>query len=570
MILLASPLVLSANLQISAVKYAKVTFLTLDCCLMEKYFVLDCHFGCQQCSGPRNGECSTCLPGIFHLSNFTGGYCFLVCPYGYKPDYTTYYCVTELANISKTVTRTFTAASPVTSTSFTIANAVSGSFSLNMMMCLVATESLANMQYLNINHSNIAASIYEAMSSSYIPNWIASFNEIDRELLVFPWGIFETNQISALFFDNFGDGLTEIMVHLGLFLFMAGITCTMQLGKLGESLAGRLYATVFSFFAANFFGKVQSLLLFSIMQILKMNLLFDSYSRMSLLLGYFTTSFAIGLLVFCFFRLQVIFNSKNSPNSKTKTGGVSETNTRMTRFTKSEASERVSSATHHQVQWLEKKYEFLFEDYKDTEKIHFFFAYYLTAFNAIYILLIFSLQTIPVLQCFSITLLALIFLIFPAIIKPFQKKVPAFLHFFNFSCIFLAATLNLGSAITQNLNPNFSGVEQQGKAVISIISINTIINTAISLGVMIFEIYQKCRSCCNDNTQELKTMKIEILPSTNKTTRHADLPKTSLKRRPRDSRSRRQKQKLSSSEANFSVERSFKIQRMANHSVVED
>ena len=227
-----------------------------------------CHSSCQRCSGTRNGECSSCLPGFFHLSNSTGGYCFLVCPYEYKPDYTTYHCVTDLANMSKTVTRAFTAASSVTSTSFTIANAIFGSFSLNMMMCLVATESLANMQYLNINHSNVAATIYSAMSSSYIPNWIASFNDIDRELLIFPWGIFETNQISFLFLDNFGDGLTEIMVHLGLYLFMAGITCSIQIGRLGESLAGRPYATVFSFFAANFFEKVQSLLLFSVMQIL--------------------------------------------------------------------------------------------------------------------------------------------------------------------------------------------------------------------------------------------------------------------------------------------------------------
>ena len=258
------------------------------------------------------------------------------------------------------------------------------------------------MQYLNINHSNIAASIYEAMSSSYIPNWIASFNDIDRELVIFPWGIFETNQISSLFLDNFGDGLTEIMVYLGLYLFMAGVTYSIHIGRLGESLAGRLYATVFSFFAANFFGKVQSLLLFSIMQILRMGLLFDSYSIMSLLFGYFTSSFAIGLLVFCFFKLQVIFKNKNKPDSKTETG-VSEGSTMMSQSTKAEASENVSK-TNHQLQWLEKKYEFPFDDYKDAQKIHFFFAYYLTAFNAIYILLIVSLQTIPVLQCFSITL----------------------------------------------------------------------------------------------------------------------------------------------------------------------
>ena len=500
------------------------------------FYKLDCYFGCQLCSGPSNGECSTCLPGIFYFSNSTGGYCFRVCPYGYKPDYSTYHCVTDLANISTLVTRSLTAASPVTSTTFTIATAVSGSFSLNMMMCLVATESLANMQYLNINHSNIASTIYSAMSSSYIPNWIASFNNLDPELLIFPNGIFQTNQISSLFLDNFGDGLTEIMVHLGLYLFMAGIICTMQIGKLGESLAGRLYATVFSFFAANFFGKVQSLLLFSIMQILRMDLFFDSYSRMSLLFGYFTTSFAIGLLVFCFFRMLTIFKNKNKPASTTETV-VSGENTTKTLYT--HAADANLSSTDGQIQWLEKKYEFLFEDYKDTEKKHFFFAYYLTAFNAIYILIIFTLQPFPVLQCFFITILALIFVIFPAIIKPFQNKVPAFLHFFNFSCILLAAMLNLTLAIIQNLIPDFPDSEKQGKAVISIISANTIINTTVSLGVMLFEIYQKLKSICNrsrnnqENKQKLKVLKIEISASTNK-----------RKERPRDSRPQRQKRQF--------------------------
>ena len=352
--------------------------------------------------------------------------------------------------------------------------------------------------------------------------------------------------------------------------FNARISLTYYLSLRSESLAGRLYATVFSFFAATFFGKLQSLLLFSIMQILRMGLFLDAYSRMSLIFGYFTASFAIGLLVFCFFKLQVIFKNKNKPHSKTE-AGVSEGNIVMTRSI--QAPDEKASSTIQRIQWLEKKYEFLFEDYKDNQKTHFLFAYYLTAFNAIYILLIFSLQTVPVLQCLSITILAFIFIIFPAIIKHFQKKT-AFLHFFNFVCIFLAASLNLVLAIAQNLNPDFSGVEQQGKAVISIISINTIINTAVPLGVMIFEIHQKCKSIARSrskkgNNLKLKTMKIVISASTNKRTNLADLPKTVLKQRSRDSRFQRGNDQSTSSDTSFSVERSSKIQEIAGHSGVK-
>ena len=280
---------------------------------------------------------------------------------------------------------------------------------------------------------------------------------------------------------------------------------------------------------------------------------------MSLLLGYFTTSFAIELLVFLFLQIARILKTKNNPKSTIQVI-VSGDTTIMIHSTKP-ASDESASSTKDQIQWLEKKYEFLFEDYKDSQKIYFSFAYYLTAFNVIYILLIFSLQTVPVLQCFSITLLALILILFPAIIKPFQKKIPAFLHFFNFSCIFLAAFLNLVLAIAQNLNYDFSGLKQQGKAVISIIATNTIINTIISLGVLIFEIYQKCKSVRNsgrskkENKQNLKVLKIEISSSANKENSPADLSNTTLKPRPRDSRSRRGNVQLTCSEASFSIER---------------
>ena len=115
---------------------------------------------------------------------------------------------------------------------------------------------------------------------------------------------------------------------------------------------------------------------------------------MSLLLGYFTTSFAIELLVFLFLQIARILKTKSNPKSTIQVI-VSGDTTIMTHSTKP-ASDESASSTKDQIQWLEKKYEFLFEDYKDSQKIYFSFAYYLTAFNVIYILLIFSLQTVPV------------------------------------------------------------------------------------------------------------------------------------------------------------------------------
>jgi hypothetical protein len=368
------------------------------------------------------------------------------------------------------------AASPITSASFAAASLVSGTFSLNMFICLVAMESLVNMQYLNINHSSIASTIYSEMSNSYIPNWISNFNNLDPELLIFPWGIFQKNQISSLYFDNFGGTLTEIMIHLSLLLAIGGFALTQTIERLSKSFVGRTYATIFSFFASDIFGTLQSQILFSLLQTLKVDLLLDTYSRLSFLMGYFSLTCSIGLISFCFFRVLTVFRRKKS-------------NWRPT------MSDQEGISTYIQIKWFEKKYAFLFEDVKIRSKNRFLFAFWLTGFNTVYILLIFSLQSIPVLQCLSIVVVVLSFILFPVMIKPFKRKVPKFLHFFNFACILIVALLNLVLAIIQRINPDFSGVEIQGWVVVSMIFLHTGVNTLISLGVLIFEVCKNIKTC---------------------------------------------------------------------------
>jgi hypothetical protein len=93
--------------------------------------------------------------------------------------------VTSLVNISQAQSGTLVAAPVVTSAALAVSSVVGGGFSINMMMCLVTTEALAKMQYLNINHSHIASTIYAGMSSSPMPNWIASFNTLQQDILIF-------------------------------------------------------------------------------------------------------------------------------------------------------------------------------------------------------------------------------------------------------------------------------------------------------------------------------------------------------------------------------------------------
>jgi len=99
----------------------------------------------------------------------------------------------------------------------------------------------------------------------------------------------------------------------------------------------------------------------------------------------------------------------------------------------------------------------MFGDLKDRSPHQFFFAYWMIVFDAAYILLILSLQKVPALQCLSIFVLVLAFIMCSAIIRPFKKKkkTSAFLHFFNFSYVLIVAFLNLILAIIDALNPDF-------------------------------------------------------------------------------------------------------------------
>ena len=212
---------------------------------------------------------------------------------------------------------------------------------------------------------------------------------------------------------------------------------------------------------------------------------------MSLLTGYFTLSFSIGLLVFCFFRLLTISHNK--------------INLRKNRSRISLSSHENRSNLAIQTKWLTKKYEFLFDDFKSPQKNQFFFAYWITAFNVIYILLIFCLQSVPVLQCLSIVILVLVFILFPAIIQESHACFSSFLQFlmcadcshlqFGFSnkakpeWWFLR---NWNTREVRNLGDNY---EHRNKY-------------AVSLGVLAFGIYKKCKSRAK-NDQSNKQKKTE-------------------------------------------------------------
>ena len=138
-------------------------------------------FSCETCSGNSSNECLSCQTGTFLYPN-TGGQCLANCPKGYWQDDTTKTCSqcfnpkTDPSSCPSQTPSIVTAVlSPVSSTlpaifettmsAFKQSDTISGRM-LNLFLCLSAIESIANMQYLNINHSQMALGAYYGLSSA--------------------------------------------------------------------------------------------------------------------------------------------------------------------------------------------------------------------------------------------------------------------------------------------------------------------------------------------------------------------------------------------------------------------
>jgi hypothetical protein len=100
----------------------------------------------------------------------------------------------------------------------------------------------------------------------------------------------------------------------------------------------------------------------------------------------------------------------------------------------------------------------------------------------------------------------------------FNRKSSAFLLFFNFTCILIAAILSLSQSIIDFMNPQFLSTETMGWVTASAIFVNTKENTLFSSGAVVIEIYNKIRLARSSKNRKkenktIKVKKINIKPS---------------------------------------------------------
>lgn len=338
-----------------------------------------------------------------------------------------------------------------------------------MILCLSAIESIANMQYLNIKHSEMALNAYSGASSSLIPNWIADFNTLNKDHIVFNFGIFEESEMSALFLDNYGDSLTEIMAYTAIFLIAAMFAVCKSKETLATSYIGRAYSIAVGLFLSNAFGQIQSQVLFGMIQLLKTSLLVDPYSICSYVVAWITLSSAFGVQIFCFVKLSEIFSFKEKSNMKQFASNTKE---------KEDSARRAK--------WMELKYEMLFDSFEDDSKNQFFFSSWLGAYDTAYALIILCFQSVPSIQCLLIVVLLVCLIMFAVIVRPMKEKIASFIFFFNFGSTLVLAIVNMFLAISDAVNTQLSETAHDalGKTVFAVTMTNTGVNLLIGFGGM--------------------------------------------------------------------------------------
>ena len=396
-------------------------------------------FTCATCSGNSSNDCLSCQTGTFLYPN-TGGQCLASCPNGYWEDSSTNTCIqcsnpdTDPSSCpGQTLAIIMAVVAPVSSTLpavlaatisvFQQTDTVSGRL-LNLFLCLSAIESIANMRYLNLNHSQIALGAYSGLSGSKGTNWIARYNRHDRGMLTFEYGIFDRNGLSSLYLDNAGHSLAETMAYFAAYLLIGAFSLRRTKEELINGWIGRTYVAIFGLFASTLAGHFQSQILFAVIQLLKPDLLVDAYTITSHITAYFVFCAVIGLQLVCFFKVRAIFNKKTAAEKVDSPENNGNINGRRAETRPIPANNLISETIPPSIddKWDEMKYAMFFDSFKDTSKHSFFFTYWMTLYNILYILLILSLQNVPVLQCLSIIILVIICVLTSAIIKPFKEK----------------------------------------------------------------------------------------------------------------------------------------------------
>ena len=327
-------------------------------------------------------------------------------------------------------------------------------------------------------------------------------------MITFEYGIFARNGFSSLYLDNIGHSLTEIMAYFAAYLLFEVISLRRTKEELMNGRVGKIYVSILGLFVSTIAGRFQSHILFAVIQLFKIDLFVDIYPRISYVMAYLLLSVAIGLQLICFFKVRAIFYIKvkvnkldDSENSKIANDiNIIPVNNFLSEATQPDTDDR----------WKEMKYSMFFNSFKETCKHSFFFTYWMTLYNTVYIFLILALQNAPVFQCLSITVLVVICILTSVTFKPFKEKSIAFIFFSNYTCILIAASINLTLAVQAAVYGATSFSDQAGSMIFWLILANGSINTIVLLGGVVYKLCSIIKNCIKKKKTSAATIPQQI------------------------------------------------------------
>ena len=128
--------------------------------------------------------------------------------------------------------------------------------------------------------------------------------------------------------------------------------------------------------------------------------------------------------------------------------------------------------------------------------------------------LILSLQKVPLLQCFSIVLLTIVLMMFAATLKPLKEKPPpTIFFFFNYGFVLILAILNMSIAIQQVFSSQMVANDMIGWIIFVVIGINSGANFLFGTVPILYGIYQifkRLRKKCKGSREKGKKTGAEL------------------------------------------------------------
>lgn len=399
---------------------------------------------------------------------------------------------------------------------------VTGGLSTSAVLLLAFLSEVDIYKYTNVPFPNNFVVFCEQLSTDFIPNPIAPFDDVNEgQNPNSTYGQFQFWGVSMILLDNSAVPIIRVLFALSVILLTVVLTFTLQKWQKIANFFRRVRDVfMWNTFLSFYLGDYTELQLNSMIQ-LRENIISSRYAYLSL-------GFSILIVVsyaLLLFYLAYVLNrrkklSRRSPTIKERpSSGLSQSSSRNSfRIQELPSKKSLFKIQIEEMKWVPvpKCLCIISEDFKEDNRFTRNFFLIMTLQSLLLIFNAFFLQNFGLIQAIIYTVLTLLYFISILWKKPFSSKVQTGMLLFN-----QAAKIAMGAiAIALGVNERTQTLSQEavssmGLALIvlisSVIGINALISVMITLVSTFIEIKKWCAKRKNKN-KKLPTKRIKLDP----------------------------------------------------------